>query len=215
MRTIGEKVSPPTLFLGISRSGACGGARGARLAGLKRGASGARLGCWCLAHTWRFGVARAPSPDARLGRRLPTRLGCWCLAQTWRFGVARAPSPDARCGHPWPPLARTRLRFALRAALVGYAGSRSTGDPSLAALGVGAGRWAEGSCRASRSGFDFFGHAEDFVEARDPAEDLLDAVVEHHPHPVGTRGAADVLRGGPLEGELADLAAHHHQFEDP
>ena len=89
------------------------------------------------------------------------------------------------------------------------------GGPKEAALGVGAGRWAEGSCRASRSGFDFLGHAEDFVEARDPAEDLLDAVVEHHPHPVGTRGAADVLRGGPLEGELADLAAHHHQFEDP
>ncbi len=46
-------------------------------------------------------------------------------------GIARAPSPDARCGHPWPPLARSRLRSAFRAALVGYAGSRSTGDPSL------------------------------------------------------------------------------------
>ena len=56
------------------------------------------------------------------------------LLQYWPergIGVARAPSPDARSGHPWPPLARTRLRFALRAALVGYAGSRSTGDPSL------------------------------------------------------------------------------------
>ena len=47
------------------------------------------------------------------------------------FGVVRAPSPDVCSGHPCPPLSRTRLRSALRAALVGYAGSRSTGDPSL------------------------------------------------------------------------------------
>ena len=54
----------------------------------------------------------------------------------WRFGVARAPSPDVRYGHPWPSLSRTRLRSAFQAPLVGYAGSRSTGDPSLAALSV-------------------------------------------------------------------------------
>jgi len=40
MRTIGEKVSPPTLFLGISSPGPVGGARGARLAGRSRAAPG-------------------------------------------------------------------------------------------------------------------------------------------------------------------------------
>ncbi len=34
------------------------------------------------------------------------------------FRVARAPSPDVRVGHPWPPLTRCRLRFAIH----GFAG---------------------------------------------------------------------------------------------
>ena len=37
--------------------------------------------------------------------------------------ATRVTSPDVRSGHPWPPLTRRNLRFALRAALAFYAGS--------------------------------------------------------------------------------------------
>ena len=205
MRTIGEKVSPPTLFLGISRSGACGGARGARLAG--------RLSVPVLGSN----VCASGSPVPRRRTLVAAIHGLHSLgpacASPSGLRLSATPALGARATPCW-----RRWGWMLGADAGGGCWGRMLG-----AVGrrrrrwgwVAGGKWAEGSCRASRSGFDFLGHAEDFVEARDPAEDLLDAVVEHHPHPVGTGGAADVLRGGSLEGELADLAAHHHQFEDP
>ena len=192
MRTIGEKVSPPTLFLGISRSGACGGARGARLAG--------RLSVPVLGSN----VCASGSPVPRRRTLVAAIHGLHSL------GPACASPSGLRLSATPAHGARATPRWRRWGWMLGAVGRRRRRWGWVAG-----GKWAEGSCRASRSGFDFFGHAEDFVEARDPAEDLLDAVVEHHPHPVGTRGAADVLRGGPLEGELADFAAHHHQFEDP
>jgi hypothetical protein len=43
---------------------------------------------------------------------------------------------DVRSGHPWPPLARRNLRFALRAALAFYARLHDTGSPERITLGI-------------------------------------------------------------------------------
>ena len=58
-----------------------------------------------------------------------------CLAQTTRFGVARAPSPDAHFGHRGLRSLGACFASPSMAALASYAGSRSTGDPSLSAPG--------------------------------------------------------------------------------
>jgi len=58
------------------------------------------------------------------------------LAQTRRFGVAHAPQPKlAPAIHGLHSLGPACAPPS-GAALVGYAGSRSTGDPSLSALGL-------------------------------------------------------------------------------
>ena len=57
----------------------------------------------------------------------------------------------------------------------------------------------ENLCYGGRCGggllLDLFRHAEDLVERGDPAEGLLDAVLEHHVHPSADRRPADFLGG--------------------
>jgi hypothetical protein len=102
-----------------ARSGRCLSVRVTCGAWLKRGASG------------------SPVPLSRSSLRpvLFGASGVRCLAQTRRFGVARAPSPDAHSGHRGLRSLGACFAAPSMAALASYAGSRSTGDPSLSAPG--------------------------------------------------------------------------------
>ena len=73
-------------------------------------------------------VVLAPAPFARFDDPGP--------------GLPVPREPDVRLGHPWPRLSPRRLRFALRAALTGEAGSRSTGTPGPAFLWWWVRAWA-------------------------------------------------------------------------
>ena len=115
MRTIGEKVSPPTLFLEISPPGPVGGARGA----------GWRLTCDASG-------SPVPQPSSLRAAFVNEAEPSLCLAQTCASG---SPVPRRRTFasaiHGRRSL-RAACAFALRASLTGEAVSRSTGDPSLA-----------------------------------------------------------------------------------
>lgn len=49
------------------------------------------------------------------------------------------------------------------------------------------------------------GHPKDFVESGLSLEDLVEAIIKHHPHAAGDSGPADVLGCRPLEGKFTDF----------